>query len=63
MPFASVGPSLELRGELGGKLSVAIRGVAGLNIARPAFDDGTGVRVETPVWSGRIEVALSWRLQ
>ncbi len=63
LPFASVGPSLELRGELGGKLSVALRGVTGLNVARPSFEDGTGARVETPSWSGRIEVALSWRLQ
>jgi hypothetical protein len=63
IPFASVGPSLELRGELGSKLSVALRGVAGLNLARTTFEDGTGARFETPLWSGRIEVALSWRLR
>jgi hypothetical protein len=63
LPFASVGPSLELRGELGGSLAVALRGVAGLNIVRPTFQDGTGSTVEAPLWSGRIELALSWRLQ
>lgn len=63
IPFASVGPSLELRGELGGSLAVALRGVAGFNVVRPGFDDGTGTHIEVPQWSGRIELALSWRLR
>jgi len=63
LPFASVGPSLELRGELGGRLSVALRGVAGLNVVRPRFDDGTGAVVETPAWSARGELAFSWKLR
>jgi hypothetical protein len=61
--FASIGPSLELRGELGGSMAVALRGVAGLNIVRAGFEDGTGAQIEAPLWSGRIELALSWRLR
>jgi hypothetical protein len=61
--FASIGPSLELRGELGGSMAVALRGVAGLNVVRAGFEDGTGAQVEAPLWSGRIELALSWRLR
>jgi len=63
MPFASVGPSLELVGELGGTFAVALRGVAGLNVVRGGFYDGTGALVETPLWSGRIELALAWRVR
>jgi len=63
VPFASVGPSFELRGELGGTFSVALRGLAGVNLTRETFPDGTGTLVETPLWSGRIELALSWRLR
>jgi hypothetical protein len=63
IPFASVGPSIELRGELGGALSIALRGLAGLNLTRTRFYDVTGEPTTTPALSGRIEVALSWRLR
>jgi hypothetical protein len=49
-PFVSIGPSLEMDGDLADALSLVLRGVAGVNIV----PDG---------WSGRIEVALSWRLR
>ncbi len=49
-PFLSVGPSLELDGDLAGALSLVLRGAAGINI----LPDG---------WTGRVEVALSWRLR
>ena len=32
LPFVSVGPSLDLRGELGSSLSASIRAVAGVNV-------------------------------
>lgn len=48
-PFIAVGPSLEMGGDLAGALGIVLRGVAGANIV----PDGL---------SGRIEVALSWRL-
>ena len=54
-PFAALGPSLDLRGELGGNLAVTLRGVVGLNVLRPPNTD--------EAWSGRIELALSWGLR
>jgi len=48
-PFIAVGPSVEMDGDLAGALGIVLRGVAGANIV----PDGL---------SGRIEVALSWRL-
>jgi hypothetical protein len=48
-PFVAVGPSVEMEGDLAGALGIVLRGVAGANIVPDGF-------------SGRIEVALSWRL-
>jgi hypothetical protein len=63
LPFVSLGPSLELRGELGGSLSAAVRGVAGVNLVRAGFYDGAGNLVDPPLFSGRAEIALSWRVR
>jgi hypothetical protein len=63
LPYLSLGPSLELRGELGGNLAAALRGMVGANLLRGGFDDASGARIETPPWSGRIELTLSWRLR
>jgi hypothetical protein len=48
-PFVAVGPSIEMDGDLAGAFALVLRGVAGANLV----PDGL---------SGRIEVALSWRL-
>jgi hypothetical protein len=56
--FVSVGPSLDLRGELGSSLSAAIRTVTGFNV--------TGMVVSPllePLWSGRLELAFSWKVR
>jgi hypothetical protein len=56
--FVSVGPSLDLRGELGSSLSAAIRTVTGFNV--------TGMAVSPllqPLWSGRLELAFSWKVR
>jgi hypothetical protein len=63
MPYVAVGPSLELRGELGGSFATALRGMVGANLIRDGFTDASGTRIETPPLSGRIELALSWRLR
>jgi hypothetical protein len=56
MPYVAVGPSLDLRGELDGDLAVILRGVVGINaIHQDSLD--------TPLLAGRVELALSWRLQ
>jgi hypothetical protein len=62
LPFVAVGPSLDLRGELGGNLAVALRGVAGLNLLQQAFIEN-GESQTVPSWSGRAELALSWSLR
>jgi hypothetical protein len=58
VPFVSVGPSIDLRGELGGLLSAVIRGVAGLNVT----SETVGALYE-PLWSGRLELAFSWKVK
>jgi hypothetical protein len=63
LPYFSVGPSLELRGELGSALAVALRGLAGVNIGQQGFQDSTSAYVAPMAWTGRVELALSWGLR
>ena len=49
-PYVSLGPSIDLDGQLGSALSLVLRAVAGVDVV----PDG---------WSGRGEIALSWRVQ
>jgi hypothetical protein len=51
-PFVALGPSLDIRGELGKSLAVTLRGVFGVNLLSSA-----------DLWSGRIELAMSWGLR
>jgi hypothetical protein len=60
--FVSLGPSLDLRGELGGNLAVALRGVVGINLLRQHFVENAH-EDQVPDWSGRIELAFSWSLR
>jgi hypothetical protein len=63
LPQASIGPSLDLRGEISNNVSLVLRGVGGVNVLRGGFTDRAGNRI-TPDWvSGRIELALAWRLR
>ena len=62
LPFVALGPSLDLRGELGSSLAVALRGVFGINLLRQTFVENFAPE-QVPVWSGRIELALSWSLR
>jgi hypothetical protein len=56
LPYLAMGPSMDLRGELGGDLAVTLRGLFGVNAVH---EDS----LDTPLWAGRGELALSWRLQ
>jgi hypothetical protein len=56
----AVGPSIDLRGELGNELSVLVRGVAELNILSNSEANGT---VSPSLLIARTEVGLSWRLR
>ena len=58
LPFVSVGPSLDLRGELGSSLSASIRGVTGVNVTSETVGP-----VYQPLWSGRLELAFSWKVK
>jgi len=58
VPYVSVGPSLDLRGDLGSSLAASIRGVTGINVT----SETTGP-VSQPLWSGRLELAFSWKVK
>jgi hypothetical protein len=58
LPFVSVGPSLDLRGELGSSLSASIRAVTGVNVTSE-----TSGPLDQPLWSGRLELAFSWKVK
>ena len=60
LPFLALGPSLDLRGELGGRLSAVLRLVAGVELIRSSFVDLSDTSVQAPLASGRLELAFSW---
>lgn len=55
-PYMSIGPSVDLRGELGGDLAVILRGLFGFNL----FHED---ELDTPLLAGRGELAFSWRVR
>jgi hypothetical protein len=61
LPFVEVGPSVDLRAEMG-KFAVAFRGGVGIDVAREGFTDVTGMRVDAPLWSWGLELDFSWVL-
>jgi hypothetical protein len=61
--FIGVGPSLDLRGELGGHLSAVLRVVVDANLVRSQFQDLSGAYEFPPLASGRLELALSWDIR
>jgi hypothetical protein len=63
LTLVAPGPSMDLRGELGGSLAVALRLVGGVNLIRQQFTESSGLRDQVPLWSGRIELAFSWDLR
>jgi hypothetical protein len=48
--YVAVGPGVAISGDIGDRLSAVVRGVGGANIA-------------TEGWTGRFELALSWRVK
>jgi hypothetical protein len=60
LPYWDVGPSINLRGELGGRLSAVLRAAAGVNILRGSFKDQNGDREQVPLGNVRLELAFSW---
>ncbi len=54
--YLAFGPSVDLRGELGGDLAVVLRGLVNVNAVH-------NNELDTPLWAGRGELAMSWRLR
>jgi hypothetical protein len=62
LPFVDVGPSVDLRAELGPSAAFLLRVGAGVNVARASFVDSTGASFQPPLFTLDVEVALSWAL-
>jgi hypothetical protein len=55
--YFALGPSVDLRGDLGSGLAATLRGVVGINLLH---DPNHEADEEVPLVAGRIEVAVSW---
>ncbi len=60
MPYLALGPSLDLRGELGGSLAALLRVVAAIDTLRGSYLDNDGATEQAPLVSARLEAAFSW---
>jgi hypothetical protein len=60
LPYLAVGPSLDLRGELGGRLSAVLRGVVGFDVLGGSYVDNNGATEQVPLATARLELAFSW---
>jgi hypothetical protein len=60
LPYLALGPSLDLHGELGGRLSAVLRIVAGVDVIPASYQDNSNSPVQVPIATGRVELALSW---
>jgi hypothetical protein len=63
MPYLTLGPSLELRGELGGRLSATLRGVLGIDVLQESYIDNNSNSEQPPLATARLELAFSWDVQ
>jgi hypothetical protein len=61
LPYVELGPSVDLRAEVGAA-AVTLRVAAGADIARAGYTDVTGARVDAPSWPVRLELGFSWDL-
>jgi hypothetical protein len=61
LPFIALGPSVDLRAELG-TAAVTLRGVVGYDLAGEGYTDATGARLDAPPVPVRLEVGFSWDL-
>ncbi len=60
LPYIDIGPSVDLRAEVGPSAAVLLRGSAGLSIARDLIVDPTGATYQPPLVTFDLEVAFSW---
>jgi len=62
LPYIAAGPSAGLQGEFGSDFAAALRGLFDVNAVQ-VHGQSNGETLDTPLWSGRVELALSWRLR
>lgn len=62
LPFLDVGPSADLRAEVGASAAIVLRAAVGLSIARDLFVDATGATYQPPLATVNLEIAFSWTL-
>ncbi len=60
--YVDVGPTVDLRAEIGEAAAVTLRFGLGLNIARDSFVDGSGDSTQPPIVALHFELDLSWLL-
>jgi hypothetical protein len=60
LPYWAVGPSVQLRGELGGRLSAMLRTAVGIDILQGSYLDDNGASQQQPLANARLELAFSW---
>jgi hypothetical protein len=62
LPYVDLGPSVDLRAELGPSAAFLLGVGAGVELARGSFVDATGTTFEPPLLTLDVEVAFSWTL-
>jgi hypothetical protein len=62
LPLVDLGPSADLRAEIGPRAALLLRAGVGLALARDHFVDQTGASSEVPLVNLDLEIALSWTL-
>lgn len=60
IPYVGIGPSLDLRGELGGRLSAVLRAVVAVDVWGGSYVDLSGDTEQAPLATARLELAFSW---
>jgi hypothetical protein len=61
LPYVALGPSVDLRAELG-TAAVTLRGVVGYDLAGESYIDASGTQLYAPPVPVRLEVGFSWDL-
>ncbi len=60
LPYVAIGPSVDLRAELGTTAAVTLRAVVGVDLAGEGYTDVTGTRVDASLLPARLELGFSW---
>jgi hypothetical protein len=61
LPYLALGPSVDLRAELG-TAAVTLRGVVGYDLTGEGYTDASGTQLYAPPVPVRLEVGFSWDL-